>query len=1021
MSDPFVKIRIETSADLRAAKQTEIQLRQQIVAAKAAGTAYGHLEAELRRVGGAIGNMGFFGRAKNELLGLAERVPVLGSLMRSLNGAIGPASMAAAGIGAVAAAATGLAAVFMRGVKHAAEMGDELGDLSARTGAPIKDLVVLRQALDNAGAGAASAGPMINLLQRSLAGVNEDGEPTAKIFDQLHLSIDSLKSQSPVDALKSIATALQGIANPAERTAAAMKMFGRSGGEMLAILLDPQAFATAEKQTGRLGQIMQDNAEKFGRFSDAMNASGNKSMQFFASAAAELAPTLEQIGNALDGVDLSGMGAGAGRLAGGLVQITREAAAAWAKLKPIMEWSPGYQIGAIGQRLLERANNDAALPSLKAGFNPALPGASMPQESIDARQSEQRISSQTSRRQPHRSWQILCALQAKAREMAAGVTLSPPQPSPRRPWRRASMQPESRPANSPTPSPASKAPPRAWSTRSAADSRSSKQRSSPSRATPDRPMATVPILLTIGGSAGTPAAYGIAGGRLTTTAGGNDGLALETGESIDATAIIAPFGRVQLTVGGTRLFVGWLDQAPLQAQGGKEGRSYALTGPQRWLDETTYLQSVVNIEGAIPTLGERNTSRTVLNARVAVAGGGTFEIQKPSLREQVQDLFDVVEQQHPGKVAVATDGLPELTLPEDQRQDGTVLSLLQALLRWVPDARPYWDYTTEPVPTMKFGSAASRTLSASAEQAAGFSPRYDLLCRSVTMRFIINEEESRFQVATETAGPSGDALALGATRDLVETIELRSSEKCGAAELIPTGLADAYNAFVSVLWNEGSFQLPGLNPSHRAADEWQIASPYAGLSSAATPAQSITRDLFAETTTVQIGPPGVLGVAERYDLATANRDRTQAGECPNGAPPPEAEISGGPLEPIAYPETTNVRVFMGFIASLVPTGMSEGDDPVFEFTSLSGSGSFYAKITTDSEGEPTAAAVLKTTGGLGIPNDDNTHAHYPLGTYSVVFGVVTVAGAGSGNLQYLRCPNLFTNPRTYYHRWEREG
>jgi len=425
MSNTEVKIRITTAADLRAAKLAEQELRKQIVAAQAAGKAYGHLEAELRRVQGAIGNMGFFGRAKNELLGFAQRIPVLGSFMRSLNGAVGSASAATAGVAAVAAAGTAAAAVFARGVKAAADYGDELSDLSARTGAPIKDLVVLRQALDNAGVGAASAGPMVNLLQRALAGVNDEGQPTAKIFEQLGLSIKDLSSMSPLEALKQISAALQKIENPAQRTAAAMKMFGRSGGEMLPVLLDSAAFSKAEQQTGRLGQIMQDNAEKLAVFSDAMNSTGTKSMQFFAGAAAELAPVLKQIGEAIDTIDLSSLGAQAGGAVAGIGSLVAEAAKAGNALQELYEkYHPlGIVLGAGREAVLNRGRNlvnDGADLSGARGGNGSLPGD--PRFERDKQPTEKEIEQE--RQRAIKAAEDADAARAKYEDQAAAIDAS---------------------------------------------------------------------------------------------------------------------------------------------------------------------------------------------------------------------------------------------------------------------------------------------------------------------------------------------------------------------------------------------------------------------------------------------------------------------------------------------------------------------------------------------------------------------------------------------------------------------
>ena len=104
MSNKAVIIEIKTTADLRAAKLVEAELQKQIIAAKAAGVAHGKLSDQLKAVQGGIAAKGFAGRAGSEIMGLAEKVPVLGSAMRSLNGGVGVWSTIAAGASAAAVA-----------------------------------------------------------------------------------------------------------------------------------------------------------------------------------------------------------------------------------------------------------------------------------------------------------------------------------------------------------------------------------------------------------------------------------------------------------------------------------------------------------------------------------------------------------------------------------------------------------------------------------------------------------------------------------------------------------------------------------------------------------------------------------------------------------------------------------------------------------------------------------------------------------------------------------------------------
>ena len=79
---------------------------------------------------------------------------------------------------------------------EALELGAQLQDLSAQTGQGAGDLLILRQACINAGMGADALQPMLRGLNKALAGINEEGQPTKAVFDKLGISIQALRSMS---------------------------------------------------------------------------------------------------------------------------------------------------------------------------------------------------------------------------------------------------------------------------------------------------------------------------------------------------------------------------------------------------------------------------------------------------------------------------------------------------------------------------------------------------------------------------------------------------------------------------------------------------------------------------------------------------------------------------------------------------------------------------------------------------------------------------------------------------------
>ncbi len=200
------------------------------------------------------------------------------------------------------------AAGMLNGFKAALDMGGALSDLSARTGQGVKDLVILRQAFENAGVGADSVGPSINLMQKALAGISEEGEPTNKIFERLGLNMAELKASSATEAIQAISDKISALPTAAERAEASMKIFGRSGGSMLALLTDKGALGDAATMVGGQAEILARNAAIFDRSSDILNASGVKLKGFFVGLADKLTPQLMPLLENLNKMDFSSWG-----------------------------------------------------------------------------------------------------------------------------------------------------------------------------------------------------------------------------------------------------------------------------------------------------------------------------------------------------------------------------------------------------------------------------------------------------------------------------------------------------------------------------------------------------------------------------------------------------------------------------------------------------------------------------------------------------------------------------------------
>ena len=228
-----------------------------------------------------------------------------------------------AAIGAGFAALKGMANV-VEGVMGAIEKGADLAHLSKRTGESVAALYSLQRGLKAVGLEAGTAGPMIFAMQRSLGGVNEEGLPTAHVFEQLGLSIEEIKKMDAPSAMQAIANSMARLDN-SSAAAAASKIFGRGfGANFMQLARSGDEFSKALKGSAQAAQTMARNAQTFENVELALGRLKAKANGLFIGIAAGLAPQLEKILNQLNGIDLSGIGKEMGNVVSAFIQAFQE-------------------------------------------------------------------------------------------------------------------------------------------------------------------------------------------------------------------------------------------------------------------------------------------------------------------------------------------------------------------------------------------------------------------------------------------------------------------------------------------------------------------------------------------------------------------------------------------------------------------------------------------------------------------------------------------------------------------------
>ena len=228
-------------------------------------------ENNIRRLGNSL--QGLQGQAKNAVLGF-----------NSLKGAVGGFATAIAGSAIVA----GLGAI----VKQSIDAGDELFNLQAKTGVAANALIGIGNAAKLADVDLGTLGKGLTKLNVNLVNAAEGNEDLARKFQALGVSVKDTNGQVvPADkALKQIADRFADMPDGAQKAAAAVALFGKSGTELIPLL--NEGAASMEKFTYKVGE---DFAARSDLFNDTITELSIKTQGFGLELTDALLPALQSI------------------------------------------------------------------------------------------------------------------------------------------------------------------------------------------------------------------------------------------------------------------------------------------------------------------------------------------------------------------------------------------------------------------------------------------------------------------------------------------------------------------------------------------------------------------------------------------------------------------------------------------------------------------------------------------------------------------------------------------------------
>lgn len=236
--------------------------------------------------------------AGNAVVNVSANTSMLHAALKRAEKAIGDFGARVGAIGSqFTMAGTGILSPIIASVAAFTASAGKINDMSKAAGVSVETFQRLSYAADQSGVSAEQLASGINKSNKLLYDAATGGESARKAFEAVGLSVERIYSMSPEDRFAAISEALNGISDPAKRSAAAMSIFGKSGTQLLPMMSDGAAgIKEMTKKAEALGGVMSGRAVAAGdEFGDVL-ADMNTSVLGLATAiATAVVPTLTEL------------------------------------------------------------------------------------------------------------------------------------------------------------------------------------------------------------------------------------------------------------------------------------------------------------------------------------------------------------------------------------------------------------------------------------------------------------------------------------------------------------------------------------------------------------------------------------------------------------------------------------------------------------------------------------------------------------------------------------------------------
>ena len=235
-------------------------------------------------------------------------------------------------------------AAFTAAIKGSIDLADSLNDLSKKTGASVETLSGLRLAAEQSGT---SLEAIANGSKKLATSMTEHKEAFASL---------GINTTNQTEALIQLGDVFAGMSDPVQRSALAVKIFGKSGDEMIPMLMEGSEGIRRMIERGQeLGGITTEMARQADQFNDSMAEMKLRSQGFYITLANQLLPSMNETVSAFN--DLNESGAAAVNIGKGIATVFETVVIVAANVGYVFKQT-GNEIGGIAAQLAALATGD---------------------------------------------------------------------------------------------------------------------------------------------------------------------------------------------------------------------------------------------------------------------------------------------------------------------------------------------------------------------------------------------------------------------------------------------------------------------------------------------------------------------------------------------------------------------------------------------------------------------------------------------------------------------------------------